>query len=49
MSYEEYLEKTGQQDSRAAWKWWKIEVCGMSLKEAIKASIHCYGKEEWDD
>lgn len=42
MSYEEYLEKTNQKDSRTAWKWWKIEVCGMSEVEAIKASIHCY-------
>ena len=38
-SYEEYLNRTNQEDSRAAWKWWKIKVCGMSEKEAIKASI----------
>ena len=41
-SYEEYLNRTKQEDSRTAWKWWKIEVCGMSEKEAIKASITEY-------
>lgn len=40
MSYEEYLEKTNQKDSRTAWKYWKIEVCGMTEKEAIKASVN---------
>ena len=42
MSYEEYLRKTKQSDSRESWKWWKIEVCGMSEKEAIKASYKVY-------
>ncbi len=42
MSYTEYLRKTGQKDSREAWKWWKIEICGMSEREAIKASAKCY-------
>lgn len=42
LSYEEYLERTGQDDSRTAWKLWKIEVCGMSEKEAIRASIREY-------
>lgn len=42
MSYEEYLQATGQKDSRTAWKWWKIEVFGMSEREAIKASVTCY-------
>lgn len=42
LSYQEYLEKTGQKDSRFAWKWWKIEVYGMTEKEAIKASIKYY-------
>ena len=41
-SYEDYLKRTNQKDSRSAWKWWKIEVCGMSEKEAIKASITEY-------
>ena len=41
-SYEEYLNRTKQEDSRTAWKWWKIEVCEMSEKEAIKASITEY-------
>lgn len=41
-SYEEYLNRTNQEDSRTAWKWWKIEVCGMSEIEAIKASITEY-------
>ena len=36
-NYEEYLNRTNQEDNRTAWKWWKIEVCGMSEKEAIKA------------
>ena len=44
MSYKEYLEKTGQKDSPTAWKWWKIEVCGMSEKQAIKAYIEHYKK-----
>jgi len=38
MSYQEYLNRTGQKDSLTAWKWWKIEVCGMSEKQAIKAA-----------
>jgi hypothetical protein len=38
MSYQEYLSRTGQKDSRTAWKWWKIETCGMSEKQAIKAA-----------
>lgn len=42
ISYEEYLKLTGQEDSRNAWKWWKIECCGMNQKEAIKASLSCY-------
>ena len=42
MSYAEYLEKTKQKDTREAWKWWKIECCGMSEKEAIKASYQIY-------
>ena len=42
LSYEEYLKQTNQQDSRTAWKWWKIEACGMSEKEAIKTSITEY-------
>lgn len=41
-SYEEYLRRTKQEDSRESWKWWKIEVYGMSEKEAIKASITLY-------
>ena len=24
-SYEEYLKRINQKDSRTAWKWWKIE------------------------
>lgn len=42
LSYEEYLKATNQKDSRSGWKWWKIEVCGMSEKEAIKASYSVY-------
>lgn len=42
MSYQEYLEKTGYKDNRTSWKWWKIEICGMTEKEAIKASIKYY-------
>lgn len=42
MSYQEYLTKTGQKDSRTAWKWWKIECYGMTEREAIKASIKFY-------
>lgn len=41
-SYEEYLKRTNQEYNRTAWKWWKIEVCKMSEKEAIKASITEY-------
>ena len=41
-SYEEYLIRTNQKDCRSAWKWWKIEVYGMSEREAIKASMECY-------
>lgn len=37
MSYEEYLKTTNQEDTPHAWKWWKIEVYGMSEREAIKA------------
>lgn len=49
MSYEEYLQRTNQNDTRSAWKWWKIEVCGMSEREAIKASITCYRPLKDDD
>ena len=42
LSYEEYLRKTKQKDSRTAWKFWKMEVYGMSEKEAIRASYQCY-------
>lgn len=42
MGYEEYLIKTNQSDSRTTWKWWKIEICGMSEKDAIKASVAVY-------
>lgn len=38
MSYEEYLKRTGQEDSRFAWVAWKVEVCGMETKEAATAS-----------
>lgn len=41
-SYEEYLKESGQKDCRSAWKWWKIVCCGMSEKEAIKASYNEY-------
>lgn len=41
-SYEEYLRRTNQEDTRETWKWWKIEVCGMCETEAIKASITVY-------
>ena len=46
-SYEEYLKRTNQEDTRTAWKWWKIEVYGMSEKEAIKASITEYEPIKW--
>lgn len=42
MSYQEYLEKTKQKDSRTAWKWWKIECWGMTEIQAIKASAKYY-------
>lgn len=42
MSYQEYLEKTGYKDSPTAWKWWKVEICGMTETEAIKAAIKYY-------
>lgn len=42
ISYEEYLKLNGYNDTRTNWKWWKIEVCGMSEKEAIKASVTEY-------
>ena len=38
ISYEEYLNKTGESDSRMAWVWWKIMCCGMQDKEARLAS-----------
>lgn len=41
-SYEEYLKRTNQEDTRTSFKWWKIEVYGMSEIEAIKASITAY-------
>jgi hypothetical protein len=39
MSYEEYLKLTNQRDSFDAWKWWKIDVCGMTELQAIKAGL----------
>ena len=43
MSYEEYLERTKEKDSRSAWVAWKIEVCGMEPNKAIRASCD----KEW--
>lgn len=42
IDYETYLKQTGQTDSRTSWKWWKVEVFGISEKEAIKASLKYY-------
>ena len=42
ISYAEYLERTKEVDSRFAWISWKIEVCGMSPKEA---TIAAYDKD----
>lgn len=43
-SYEEYLKRTNQEDNRTAWKWWKIEVCGMSEKEAKRGNKGKYNR-----
>jgi hypothetical protein len=42
MSYPDYLKTTKQTDSRRMWKEWKIDVCGMSEKQAIKMSYSDY-------
>ena len=39
MSYEEYIKKLNLKNCRQSWKEWKMDICGMSEKEAIKASI----------
>lgn len=41
-SYEDYLKRTGREDNRTSWKYWKMEVCGMDEAEAIKAGIAVY-------
>jgi hypothetical protein len=38
LRYDEYLNKTGLQDSREAWINWKTDVCGMTRKQAVKAA-----------
>ena len=38
ITYPEYLKKTGQKDGRISWKSWKMDVFGMSEREAIKAA-----------
>jgi hypothetical protein len=38
MSYSEFIEKTGKQDSKTTWIRWKVDACGMSIKEAVKAA-----------
>ena len=42
MSYEEYIKVTKQKDCRQSWQDWKMDIFGMSNKEAIKLS---YDKE----
>lgn len=37
--YKEYINLTSREDNRQSWVDWKIEICGMSEDEAIKASI----------
>jgi hypothetical protein len=36
-SYKEYLERSGKEDTRKSWIQWKIDICGMSEKEATIA------------
>ena len=38
MSYEEYLSKTGEKDTRQNWIAWKIEACGMDSQEATRVA-----------
>jgi len=42
ISYEQYLKRNNLEDTRYNWKWWKIQECGMSEREAIKASLSEY-------
>lgn len=38
MSYSDYLQATGSKDCRESWIWWKMEIFGMSERQAIKAA-----------
>jgi hypothetical protein len=38
MSYQEYLTRTGQKDNRHTWIDWKMDVYGMTERQAIKAA-----------
>ena len=38
MSYSEYLSRTKQKDSRRSWIEWKMDICGMTERQAIKAA-----------
>jgi len=37
MSYDEYLEKTNKENCAETWIDWKVEICGMSYMEALRA------------
>ena len=39
MSYREYIVAMRLVDCRQSWVEWKQDICGMSEREAIKASI----------
>jgi hypothetical protein len=38
INYETYLEKSNQPDCRRAWINWKMDIYGMSEREATKAA-----------
>ena len=42
ISYVDYLKLKGYTDSISSYQWWKMEVLGMSEREAIDSSIQDY-------
>lgn len=41
-SYRDFLRRTGNEDSKTAWKWWKIQVYEMSEVDAMRDADNNY-------
>lgn len=41
-SYRDFLRRTGNEDSKTAWKWWRIQVYEMSEVDAMRDADNNY-------